>query len=117
MRRHLKGRVTQWLAIDLKVTNVGDATWLADGEDEIGVVYLGAHQSSGDDNRIDRDIARVKVPRAVRSGETIGMTLTINPTDRGVYRLELDLVSEKVAWFAAAGDPRHRIISMSVEID
>jgi len=117
MRRRIKGRVRQSLTIDLKVTNLGDATWLADGEDGIGVVYLGAHRSGGDDNLVDRDIARVKIPHTVRPGEVVGMTLTINSLDRGVYRLDLDLVSEKVAWFEAAGDLRHRTVSISVEID
>jgi len=117
MRRRIKGRVRQSLTIDLKVTNLGDATWLADGEDGIGVVYLGAHRSGGDDNLVDRDIGRVKIPHTVRPGEVVGMTLTINSLDRGVYRLDLDLVSEKVAWFEAAGDLRHRTVSISVEID
>jgi SAM-dependent methyltransferase len=113
----LKGRVNQSLKIDLSVTNVGDATWLADGEDGIGVVYLGAHRSGRDGNLIDRDIARARVPRAVGPGETIEISLILNPPDRGVGRLDLNLVSEKITWFATAGDRRHRTVSVSVEIE
>lgn len=113
----LKGRADQSLKIDLLVTNVGDATWLAEGEEGIGVVYLGVHRSGRDGNLIDRDIARARVPCAVGPGETIEMSLVLDSPDRGIGRLDLDLVSEKITWFATAGDRRHRTVSVPVEIE
>jgi len=110
------GRLGRPLSIEVEVTNVGDASWRAEGEDEIGVVFLGGHFSDRDGNRVARDVARSRLPHAVEPGGSVRMSLVFSPPVRGEGRLELDLVSEKVAWFDTVGDRRHRAVSVPIEV-
>jgi len=53
--------------------------------------------------RIDHDFGRVRLPRALRPGESARFRFAIDAPPPGEYRMDFDLVSEQVCWFADNG--------------
>ncbi|HEY6041842.1 MAG TPA: hypothetical protein VIX58_06895, partial [Anaerolineae bacterium] len=50
------------------------------------------------------DGARTELPREVAPGESITLDAEVHPPDHpGMYRLEVELVNEGVAWFSERG--------------
>jgi hypothetical protein len=65
----------------------------------------GNHWRSTDDGEVAiRDDGRTVVHEGLPAGQTINLRLEINaPDDPGNYELEVDLIEEKVTWFADRG--------------
>jgi hypothetical protein len=53
-------------------------------------------------------------PRITAPGDTVAATLTVPPLAPGRYRLELDCVASRVAWFAQVGS---KPVTVQLEID
>jgi hypothetical protein len=86
------------------VKNNGDATWPMRGRagDGIFQINLGDHwiDSGGKDVKVDE---RVSLPRALKPGEEVEMSLGIVADQPGDFTVEVDMVQEGVAWFAQKG--------------
>ena len=87
------------------VINSGTASWLASGGTP-GAVNFGAHLESGSGKELDHNFLRqAVVPGRARAippemRATVGVQMTAPKPGR--YRLELQMVSEGVAWFGSA---------------
>lgn len=93
------------LVFQVRVENVGFATWLArkGDSDEGGFVWLGAHLSS-ETFDIEWNYAGAGLDRNVRPQEAVTIQVTARaPNKPGKYHIEFDMVSEHVTWFQDAG--------------
>jgi tRNA (mo5U34)-methyltransferase len=90
------------------VENRGTTLWLSGREDgeTRGLVDAGAHLLNEEEEVLEWDFARQRLPRDLRPGEraTLGIALCA-PVDPGRYLIEFDLVTEAVAWFENLGSP------------
>jgi len=92
----------------ITVQNRGATVWLSargDGETR-GLVDVGAHLLSEDEEVLEWDYARQRLPRDMRPGESATLAITLcAPANPGRYLIEFDLVTERVAWFEDLGSP------------
>ncbi|MDX1385540.1 MAG: class I SAM-dependent methyltransferase [Thermoanaerobaculia bacterium] len=87
-----------------RLENTGSSRWIGEG-DGPGTVFLGAHLLPEEGEAI-WDWSRLPLRRDVEPGESLELGLDVGIPERaGRYRLEIDLVSEQVAWFAELGSP------------
>ncbi len=103
--RMLSGICGQRIAVPVTVRNTGDTTWLHEMTSYGGYVGLGGTllRESGE---TDRGFVRVALPRTVKPGESIDLTLDVTlPAERGRAIVRLDMVDEWIAWFAQTGSP------------
>jgi tRNA (mo5U34)-methyltransferase len=95
----------QELAFQVRIENVGFATWLArSGEpDNRGSVWLGAHLTS-ETFDADWNYAGVGLEHDVKPHQGVTLQLVARaPVKPGKYHIEFDMVSEHVTWFQDAG--------------
>lgn len=92
----------------ITVRNAGGAKWL-DSHEPYGGVAFGAHLHDGDGRLLELDWFRVPLPRPLAAGEEVTFDITLPSLQPGRYILELDCVSERVAWFAQVGSEPRRI--------
>jgi hypothetical protein len=102
-----------YLAVRGKVTNIGQARWLP-ASAPIGGVKLGVHLLDSAGGLLNLDHYRQHLTpdpgRIIEVGEEIAIACTIPvPEAPGGYVLEIDLVSEGVAWFGQNGTVPVRI--------
>jgi len=84
------------------VENTGTTAWLP-SDAPFGPVLLGVHLFSSDGRRLSHDFGRVPLPKALAPGQSATFRFRIDAPPPGEYRLEFDLVSEHVCWFALNG--------------
>jgi hypothetical protein len=113
----LKGRAGERLHVTGTVANDGGSDWLP-ASAKIGGVKIGVHLLNADGVGIDHDFARHHLTpdagRKVTPGEILPVDFHIAlPSHPGRYRLEFDLVSEGVVWFANLG---MKTVKISVEV-
>lgn len=91
------------------VTNTGDTDWNEGGRDP-GAVHLGIQLLDREGRLVDRDLARVPLPRRISSGERCDVTFRVGlPDAEAPYRVKFDLVAEHVCWFEDRGSqPTYR---------
>lgn len=97
----------QPLALDVKATNTGTATWLPSDAPR-GAVFLGAHVYEAG-RLVTFDACRASLtlpPRPMPPGESVTVRLVLPPLAAGDYTIELDCVAEGVTWFAQLGSSR-----------
>jgi hypothetical protein len=98
------GEGRPWL-VDAVVTNTGRARWLP--SDAVpGGVRIGAHLFAAGGSLLRFDLASEPLttpPREIAPGETVRCRLALPPQPPGRYRVELDCVASRVAWFAQFG--------------
>lgn len=105
----------QPFALDVTVSNTGRARWLP-ADAAHGGVKIGAHLYDAAGVLLDFDFASQALtspPRGIVPGETVQCVLTLPPRPAGRYRLEVDCVASRVAWFAQVGS---RPVVMDVEV-
>jgi hypothetical protein len=86
------------------VRNSGDTLWLSSPADGTGVVWLGLQLLAPDGRMRERELARVRLERAVPPGGTIRLPVAVDLSPRGeAVLLKLDLVAERVCWFEDRG--------------
>ena len=93
------------VVLEAIVTNTGHAYWLPSDAPH-GGVSLGAHVYDEHGALVNFEAARVPLgspPRTIAPNETVSCRLTISGLPPGRYRVEIDCVAERVAWFAQAG--------------
>ncbi|MDD8026086.1 MAG: radical SAM protein [Acidobacteriota bacterium] len=93
-------------ALAVRVKNTGGRTWPVATSSGRRLVRLGAQLHDAEKRLLDRDFARAFLPRDVRGGESLEMTIEIPPPPSlGAYFLKFDLVSEGIDWFENGGSP------------
>lgn len=91
----LLGIETNWLA--------GDGTWKAAKYAQLDV---GNHWLLNDGTQVIADDGRVSLPPRLAPGERVDVELVVRAPGRpGIYRCEVDIVQERVTWFADRGSP------------
>jgi len=93
------------VVLEAIVTNTGHAYWLPSDAPH-GGVSLGAHVYDEHGALVNFEAARVPLgspPRTIAPNETVSCRLMISGLPPGRYRVEIDCVAERVAWFAQAG--------------
>ena len=95
----------------VRATNSGVARWPAVGAPETkGIVRLGAHLLSANEEEVEWDAGRAILPRDLEPGESAEIEFVFRaPNDPGNYIIEFDMVAEHVTWFEdfGAGLLRH----------
>jgi len=92
------------LAITL--TNTGTATWPQGNGDAVstGRVRVGLQLLDATSRVIDKDFARLDLPRDIASSESCEVSGMFDaPHEPGTYSLKVDLVAEGITWFEPAG--------------
>jgi ubiquinone/menaquinone biosynthesis C-methylase UbiE len=101
-------RAGEPIVAHVTVRNTGKAKWL-DAREPYGGVGLGCHLYDAEGKLLDLDHARDPLPRPLDPGEETTFDMTLPPLPPGRWILELDCVSERVAWFAQVGSEPARI--------
>lgn len=102
------------LTFQVRVENVGLARWPAAGEADggRGAVSLGSHLLQSDEEEVDWDYGRARLPHDLDPGETASLRFTVQaPKTPGRYIVEFDIVAEHVTWFEdhGSGTLRHQL--------
>ncbi len=103
LRLHAAHRVARaqghGISLDLSVRNTGSGPWVAAGlagQVNVGIQILGP---AGD--MLDNNFARLRLPKLpVEIGETVRVTGIVPWPKQPDFVLQLDMVSELVAWFS-----------------
>ncbi|MCP5101831.1 MAG: hypothetical protein GY950_00545, partial [bacterium] len=91
------------LSIEVRMENSGNALWLHQNINNIGVVNLGIHLLSGENRVINNDFSRFNLGKDVCPGEKPVKTISVKFEERGRFNLVFDMVSEYVCWFEENG--------------
>jgi SAM-dependent methyltransferase len=102
------------LCIDITISNVGSAIWLYRNFQDIGAVKLGMHLYDANKNLINPEFFRSLFDEDVPPGRRITKRVSVTLSDRGIYYLGVDLVSEFVCWFESMGS-EVRFVKVTVE--
>jgi SAM-dependent methyltransferase len=102
------------LRLRFRLRNGADTVWLQGPHVERGSVFLGAQVRAADGTLIERDHARVALPRSVAPGEAVELDVVVPaPLRPGRCRLAFDLVAEQVCWFEHHGSP---VLSLELDV-
>jgi uncharacterized protein YbaR (Trm112 family)/SAM-dependent methyltransferase len=86
--------------LGLSVRNAGNTVWLRKTEDGVGEVKVGFFIAEAGGSKATRDYHRLPIPGDVRPGEAFAVETDLPALDsRGVFILEIDLLSEGVMRF------------------
>jgi SAM-dependent methyltransferase len=98
------GKAAEIVTVPVRVENQGDTLWLADEGLGGGYVSLGGHLLDEEGRLLKGNFFAYPLPRDVAPGETVEFDAHLHLPERlGRFRLVLDLVDEKVAWFEQCG--------------
>ena len=103
-------------AIQVRVKNISGAAWPSLArEDGVYQVQLGNHWLDANGQMITMDEARAPLPHDVGPGANVEMLLTVSaPRTPGNYTLMVDMVQERVKWFADEEESRPLRIKITV---
>jgi hypothetical protein len=97
-------RVGEQASIKVKVKNIGNGTWPAQGQGPKYKVDLGNHWLDKQGVEVVADDGRIGLPHDLKPGEEAELLLTVKaPKTPGDYVLELDMVHEDITWFKRHG--------------
>jgi SAM-dependent methyltransferase len=86
----------------LVIHNAGSLTWQS--QTRVGRVQVGAQLLDGARQLVERDFARVPLPRDIPPGDHVVVQVEVPmPRQSGSSYLQFDLVAEGVTWFEAGG--------------
>jgi SAM-dependent methyltransferase len=95
-------------SVVVRLRNDGPHPWPADRQLRLGNHWLTAGRMTV------RDDGRTDLPAELAPGEGVELQLTVTaPGEPGTYQLELDMVQERVAWWAELGSPA---VQVDVEV-
>jgi hypothetical protein len=104
-------RAGEKAAINVKVKNVGNGAWPAQGQGAKYKVDLANHwlDSKGTAEVVGDD-GRAGLPHDLKPGDEAELVLTVKaPKTPGDYLLELDMVHEDVTWFKNHGSQTTKV--------
>lgn len=88
------------VSVPVTITNASVRTWPANGATPVSVSYHWLSATSSD--MIIFDGLRTRLPTDLAPGEQVPIALQVKaPAQAGAYRLQIDLIQEKVTWFSA----------------
>lgn len=107
-------RASAELTFHLQIENIGLARWprAGQGTDEKGAVFLGSHLLQMDEEEVDWDYGRARLPRDLGPGEMADIEFKVRaPKTPGRFIVEFDMVAEHVTWFEdhGSGTLRHEL--------
>lgn len=86
------------VTLPIRIRNTSQSIWRASGATAVSPSY---HWYDANGARLTWEGLRSPLPRDVEPGRSVGVLLEVEtPRFPGSYRLELDLVRERVAWFS-----------------
>lgn len=115
----ISGTKNEAVSLQITCTNTGTLTWLHKNNDgllhshvkDYAVVKLGAHLQTTKGANLNFDFARARLTSDLAPTQSANMTLNFNlPCEQGDYVLELDMVVERIVWFANTGNPSLKIL-------
>ncbi|HEV8632708.1 MAG TPA: hypothetical protein VG370_00495, partial [Chloroflexota bacterium] len=95
--------------VRVRVKNTGSVRWLHTNLNHFAMVKVGAHLHDGDMTLLDHDFLRAHLEHDVSPGQETTVSFSFVLDRPGRYNVMLDLVSERVAWFAQAGSEPVRL--------
>jgi hypothetical protein len=102
----LIARAGEALQVRTRVHNLSTRPFPADATYGRRLVRLGAQLCTLEGTLINRDFARVGLPRTIDGGDAADISVKLPPLpEPGRYSLKFDLVSEGVDWFERCGSP------------
>jgi hypothetical protein len=100
----LRARAGERIRVRTRVQNLSTRAFPAQATYGRRLVRLGGQLCAEDGTLINRDFARVSLPRELGPGERIDLPIEIPALDQsGRYQLKFDLVYEGVDWFENCG--------------
>jgi SAM-dependent methyltransferase len=94
------------LQVPVRIANRGDTVWNHAPAGGRGVVAVGGHLSDATGDVLTLDFLRAPLSGNVSPGEQLEVSVGFAaPAQAGLYRLELDMVDEGIAWFGWKGSP------------
>lgn len=92
------------LFVPITIQNSSTSPWEYGGRNAKHKITLSYHWLDQWGHVVTWDGARTELPREVAPGESITLEAEVHPPDHpGMYRLEVELVNEGVAWFSERG--------------
>src|SRR5687768_5706590 len=95
-------------SIRVTVRNTGRARWLPSKE-TYGGVAVGAHLYDARGHLLQFDLPWQELPEGLEPEQETTLTFELPPLEPGTYTVEVDLVANKVAWFAQLGSTPARV--------
>jgi SAM-dependent methyltransferase len=93
--------------LKVKIFNRSESDWIVNAHNPFAI---GNHWLAADATMLQRDDGRTRLPQDLPANSSVTLDLMVTaPNEPGEYLLELDMVHEGVAWFAAKGSPSVRI--------
>jgi len=89
--------------VKIEIENSGEARWLCQNINDTGVVNVGIHLFSTDNQLLNFDFLRFNPGREMIPGDRLELEIPITLKEKGSYRLAFDLVAEQVCWFEETG--------------
>jgi hypothetical protein len=94
----------QTITVNLRVKNIGAATWAQSGANPVHVGYKWFNAEG--QQQLDVEDRRTALPSDVATDQEIAFgAMLAAPKTLGKYTLRWDLVAEGITWFADAGSP------------
>jgi ubiquinone/menaquinone biosynthesis C-methylase UbiE len=101
------------LPVQIKVTNTGVALWLRENLLDIGVVRIGTHLYAETGALLNHEFSRHELGGAIKPGDSFETEIRLRFSQRGNFKVSIDLVSEQVCWFENLGS-KPNLISVKV---
>jgi ubiquinone/menaquinone biosynthesis C-methylase UbiE len=95
--------------VRVHIRNTGTIRWLHANLNEFAMVKVGGHLHDENMAETVHDFLRANLAHDVSPGQATTVALSFAIDRPGVYNVVLDLVSERVAWFAQAGSEPVRL--------
>lgn len=96
-------KVGEDLTLSLRISNTGVGKWLNENIHDIGVVKIGTHLYDESGNLLNFEFSRHRIASVTAPGEAFEQIIKVRFSDAGVFKLSVDLVSERVSWFEPVG--------------
>jgi ubiquinone/menaquinone biosynthesis C-methylase UbiE len=98
-KKNYRVKLGESFSVTVEIENNGNAKWLYQNIENIGVVNLGIHLFSKDNRLINYDFLRFNLEKDVSPGERLKKIIRIMPEEKGSFQMVLDLVAEHICWF------------------
>jgi hypothetical protein len=109
-----QAKLSEQVYFEVMISNRGSAKWLHKNIQDIGVVKLGIHLYDSNRKLINLDYFRSTFEREILPNQRITKTVSLSFTEKGVYYLAVDLVSEHICWFENAGsEPQYITVKVT----
>jgi hypothetical protein len=102
-------RAGEPVRVCVQVRNSGSVRWLHSNLNHFAMVKVGGHLYDQDMRLLDHDFLRVQLEHDVSPGQEVAVEDSFAGDRPGRYYVLLELVSERVAWFAQAGSEPLRL--------